>query len=328
MDADLVLDGGGVKGVALAGAYAGLDEAGVSVHRVAGSSAGAIVGALIAAGVPSSRLTQLARELDYRKFADEGVLDHLGLPGKALSVLFEKGVYEGRYFRDWLDALLKDLGKRTFGDLRLDDPEDRLPPGRGYRLVVIVSDVTRGVLVRLPWDYPAYGLDPDEQLVADAVHASSAIPFVYEPVKLDYRGEQGHKQTAFLVDGGLLSNFPVDLFDPTDGKPPRRPTFGIKLSARPESAQQQRFAVHSTYDFAKAVLGTVLTAQDQMHIDDPCVQGRTIFVDTTGVRATDFDLTPEERQRLFDSGVAATRKFLATWDFQKYLRRCPHEKTP
>ena len=60
-----------------------------------------------------------------------------------------------------------------------------------------------------------------------------SIPFFYEPVKLD---NAKHK-ACWFVDGGMLSNFPVDVFDRTDGQPPRWPTFGIKLSARPEAAQ-------------------------------------------------------------------------------------------
>ena len=51
-----MLEGGGVKGVGLVGAYAQLTEAGYEFHRIAGTSAGAIVGALIAAGMSPSEL--------------------------------------------------------------------------------------------------------------------------------------------------------------------------------------------------------------------------------------------------------------------------------
>jgi NTE family protein len=182
-DADLVLEGGGVKGIGLVGAYRELADAGYRVRRVAGTSAGAIVGALIAAGAPPEALTQTMREIDYRRFEDKGFLDHFGVAGRGLSVLFEKGIYEGAYLRDWLHGLLSDVGAATFGDLRItDDPDSSLPPERAYRLVVLTSDVSRGRLVRLPWDYPRYGLDPDEQFVADAVRASMSIPIFYEPV--------------------------------------------------------------------------------------------------------------------------------------------------
>ncbi len=236
MDADLVLEGGGVKGIGLVGAYEALLNAGYRFHRVAGTSAGAIVGALIASDMPIEELRRVMREVDYGRFQDKGFLDHLGLVGKGASLLFEKGIYEGHYLQEWLDGLLGGLGKRTFGDLRIDDPNSSLPPERAYRLVVMTSDVTRGRLARLPWDYPVYGLNADDQLVADAVRASMSIPFFYEPVQFKGRTKKGKRVTSYMVDGGMLSNFPVDVFDRTDGRPPRWPTFGIKLSARPKSS--------------------------------------------------------------------------------------------
>ena len=54
-----------------------------------------------------------------------------------------------------------------------------------YRLVVTATDLTSGELLYLPWDYPSLGLDPDQQLVADAVAASMAIPLFFEPRYLE-----------------------------------------------------------------------------------------------------------------------------------------------
>ena len=190
MDADLVLEGGGVKGIALVGAYTALSEAGYNVHRIAGTSAGAIVGALIAAGMTSGDLKRVMREIDYGRFEDKGFLDHLGLVGKGASLLFEKGIYEGSYLRAFMNDQLNALGVETFADLRIDDPGASPTDAKAYRLVVMTSDVTRARLVRLPWDYEQYGLDPDEQRVADAVRASMSIPFFYEPVRLTDRDGQ------------------------------------------------------------------------------------------------------------------------------------------
>ena len=92
-----------------------------------------------------------------------------------------------------------------------------VPETERWKLVVITADVSDGRLVRLPWDYPLYGLDPDEQSVAAAVRASASIPFFFEPVRL--RTPSGG--TAVLVDGGLLSDFPVDTFDRPHGERPQ-----------------------------------------------------------------------------------------------------------
>ena len=167
---------------------------------------------------------------------------------------------------------LKNLGVTTFGDLALDD--DHLPEGRRYKLVVTVADLTAAQLVRLPWDYRRlYGLDPDEQPVADAVRASMAIPFFYPPVKLT--GVSG--ATSTLVDGGVLSNFPIDTFDRPDGKPPRWPTFGITVLPRlTEGIGEVMPALKPLRFFEQtalleSLLTTMLAGHDQTHLNQPWV---------------------------------------------------------
>lgn len=310
-DADLVLEGGGVKGIGLVGAISVLEEHGYVFHRVAGTSAGAIVGSLVAAGMTSAQMQQVMQQVEYGKFQDEGFLDHLGLVGKGLSLLLEKGIYEGKYLKEWLGDQLKGLDVQTFADLRLDDPGSSLPAAQSYKLVVMTSDISRGRLARLPWDYPAYEKVAGDEHVADAVRLSMSIPFFYEPVKM---------AGSWFVDGGMLSNFPVDAFDRTDGKPPRWPTFGIKLSARP-NANQVAHQVSGTFSLAKAMIGTMTNWHDQMHLDDPAVLARTIFVDTGQVKATDFGIDPATQAQLYQSGRDAATKFLATWDFGAYTAK-------
>src|SRR3712207_6026966 len=229
---DLVLEGGGVKGIALVGALSVLEEAGYRVQRVAGTSAGAIVGSLVAAGIPAADLVDRIKRLDDRRFQDKGWEDLIPLLGQWLSLLLDKGLYEGRYLLEWLGERLTERGVRTFNDLRItpeQDPGSDLPPDTSYRLAVIVSDVTCGRMRTFPADYDRYGLEADGVRVADAVRASASIPFFFEPVTLkDIRAERD----VVLVDGGMLSNFPVQVFDRRDGRPPRWPTFGIKLSAK------------------------------------------------------------------------------------------------
>jgi len=306
---DIVLEGGGVKGTGLVGAAQQLANAGYKPRRVAGTSAGAIVGSLLAAGMSPDDMITTMQGLDYTKFQDEGFIDKLGIPGKIASLVFEKGVYEGKYLEQWLAAQLAKLGVHTFADLKLTDEWAKdLPPERRYKLVVIVSDVSRGRLVRLPWDYAEYGLNPDEQLVAHAVRASMSIPFFYEPVTL---------QGKYLVDGGLLSNFPIDIFDDTA----EWPTFGIKLSAKADALTKMN-PVNNPLDYALAILSTATNAHDAMHIDNPCTQMRTIFVDTFDIKATNFAISKADQIRLLQSGQKYAKAFLQTWDFAKYRHTC------
>lgn len=327
--ADLVLEGGGVKGIGLVGAVATLARAGYSFPRVAGTSAGAVVAAFVVAlqhaGEPLERLEDVARSLDYRRLRDRGTVGRMAGPlarvVDGLSLAFDGGVFEGDYLRSWLKGSLAELGVRTFGDLRLNDTDSTLPPGHLYSLVVTASDVSRKRLVRLPWDYPVYGLDPDEQEVADAVRASASIPFFFEPVTLRSRGEEGEPLVSTMVDGSVLSNFPVALFDRTDRRPPRWPTFGVRLSMRSDG-RVQTTAVSGTVSLALSLVETMLEACDARHIDDPCVQARSIFVDASGVSPVDFAITDDMQEQLLLAGHEAAGGFLARWDFDRYLAQC------
>ncbi len=328
LNADLVLEGGGVKGIAHVGALSVLAKRGYQFHRVAGTSAGSVAAAFVAAGVPVDRLETLMRpgadpaSIDYRRLPETAHIRIPGVVGDAISILFEKGIYDGDYLRNFIHKTLqRETNGRvtTFGDLRLDDGRRDLTPDQQYRLVVMVADVSRGSLVRLPWDYGLYGYPPDAMPIADAVRASTSIPFFFKPVQFGWK--QPVTNVSYWVDGGALSDFPIEVFDRTDGQPSRWPTFGIKLSARPGAGELLN-RVGSTLSFAKGLLETVVNGNDQVHLADPCVADRTIFVDTSAVQSTDFSLSEAQQQQLFDAGQQAAERFLARWDWEAYLRRC------
>jgi NTE family protein len=329
--ADLVLEGGGVKGIALVGVVSVLQEAGYTFPRVAGTSAGAIVGALVASGMPADRMLEVMRATDYSRFQDGTILDRLGPLGQGASLLFQNGIYEGNYLKQYLRELLPDE-METFAGLRLPpDPGSDLPQSRRYRLVVMASDVSQHRLVRLPWDYPTlYSLDPDRQSVVEAVRASMSIPFFFEPARIDYtidRGGRQEKGRSVVVDGGMLSNFPVQVFDRRDGKPSRWPTFGIKLSSRPHDHPRPR-EIHGPLSLTFGMLSTLLGWSDRGHVDDPSVCARTIFVDTFGISAVSFDLSADDQDRLYRSGREAATKFLESWDFAQYSATYPAQAKP
>jgi NTE family protein len=305
--ADLVLEGGGVKGIGLVGAISVLEEAGYTFQRVAGTSAGSIVGCLVAAGMKAPQMKKVMEGLEYHKFRDPTTLSRVPLVGRAMSLSFKQGIYQGAYVESFVAEQLRGLGVTTWGDLRRDDPESSLPPERRYSLVVHVSDVTKSALLRLPWVYGSmFGLDADKQPVAEAVRASSSIPFFFVPKKL----KQLNGPASWLVDGGMLSNFPIDVFDRTDGQPPRWPTIGIKLSAEQPPNDPGR-TVTGTITLGKAMVATLTSWYDRMHVNDPGVQDRTIFVDTTGLRATDFGITKQQQETLYENGRSAATKWLS-----------------
>ncbi len=311
--ADLVLEGGGVKGIGLASAVLELDKLGYTFPRVAGTSAGAIAAALIAAlskkGRPLSDLTDILATVDYPKFMNAN-------PVLALAHLVSKmGMYDGKYLTDWLGDALKQIGITKFGDLQLDDggADSKLTDSQKYSLVVHTADITRGRLVRLPWDYPVYGIDVDEHPIVDAVRASMSIPFFFEAIRfhapdctvddVQYKGSE-----VTWVDGGMLSNFPVECFDRGDGVAPRWDTIGIKLSAK-QTTVSGGTNVTNVFGEAIACLHTLLDNADRYYLT-PDKARRTIFVDNGGIKATDFHLTTEDQDKLRANGVKAVADWL------------------
>lgn len=319
---DLVLEGGGAKLPGLVGAVNALSSADYSINRIAGTSAGAVVGALTTAGIEPERLVETILRKDFTDFEDLNPAFSL-VPwlGKAQGLLFHKGMYLGTALHDFLDDILAAQGIRTWGDLRLHDPHSALPPERQYRLVVIVSDVSRGRMLRLPWDYKeALGVDPDSQSVAEAVCASAATPFFFRPRSLPGDPRVAGSTSVLGSDGGLLSNFPVDIFDRKDSQPARWPTLGVMLSARTTPKSEWRPNAN-TYQYARSLLSTMINAHDRRHIDDPSVTDRTIFVDTAEQSSTDFALSAEDKRTLLESGETAANQFLSTWDWPAWKDR-------
>ncbi|OBJ51738.1 patatin-like phospholipase family protein [Mycobacterium asiaticum] len=325
---DLVLSGGGVKGVGLVGAVVAIMDAGYAVKRVSGVSAGSLVGSILAAAsngdqLTSAQIKEIALTLPYEKFRDAGPVGHLPVVGQAWGLLRENGIYRGDFAHQWIRSELKNLGVTTFGDLALRDKQIRAD--RRYRLAVTVTDITTGQLVRLPWDYERlYGLDPDEQPVADAVRASMSIPFYFRPVTLT--SAAGLDST--LVDGGVLSNFPIDSFDRFDGKPPRWPTFGVTVMPNlPEGNDQLIPGVGALRLLGppsvllEQLITTMFVGHDQTYLNQPWVSARAIRVDSTAVNFLDFGISRKDAEALYTKGYDAATAFLSTWNWVEYLER-------
>lgn len=315
-----------MKGIGLGGAIRALMRAGYAFQRVAGTSAGAVAGALVAAGMSEPDLEDAMARLDYARVPDRG-LPRIPVVSEGISLLHSGGAYEGDYIRDFVRGELEALGVRTFADLRRSDPgaDANLPPERRYKLVVMATDVTHGRLLRLPWDYGLLGLDPDEQLVADAVRASISIPLYFDPVVV---ADAAGGERVTLVDGGVLSNFPIEIFDRTDLRPPRWPTLGVKIMPELPAGDPELFPgialpALAPVKLLERVVATAIVGNDQTYLERPCVRRRTISVDTSAVGVVEFDASERQRETVIASGAAAAEAFLSTWDWDAFRRACP-----
>ncbi|MFC2050413.1 patatin-like phospholipase family protein [Chloroflexota bacterium] len=310
LKADAVFEGGGVKGIGHVGAVAVAEELGYQWVNVAGTSAGAIVAALLAAGYSAAEIKGILLDLDYRKFKDASALDKVPLVGPMASLTFEKGIYEGQFFEDWIRELLLKKNIETFGDLIIKEYKN--DERYCFKLRVIASDISRGRLLVLPQDIAYYGVRPEDLNVAAAIRMSMSIPFFYEAVPLK---NMRTNQVSYIVDGGILSNFPVWLFD-VEGKP-QWPTFGFKL-VEPEEGAPHR--VRGLISLLTALFATMLEAHDARYIENGDFI-RTIPIPTLGVKTTQFNISREESEELYKSGRQAAEDFFDRWDFDKYVTK-------
>jgi len=306
-----IFEGGGVKAFAILGALHEAEKRGYAWVNVAGTSAGAIIASFIAAGYTADEIKEMVWDLDFKKFKDKdwlGQIPYLGLP---LRLWFKNGLYRGVFLENWIRQVLADKGIHTFKDLVLKDFEN--DSKCRYKLVVIATDVSQRKLLRLPYDIKDYNIDPDDLDVASAVRMSANLPFFFEPYTLAYFDTKKLKRYSYIIDGGVLSNFPVWIFDRE--KAPPWPTLGFKI-IEPDSINPIR--ITNPFDLFKATLTTMLEAHDRLFEIDPKSAVRTIPIPSLGIKTTDFDIISEQKEKLFMSGIQATNSFFTGWDFDTF----------
>ena len=306
---DGVFEGGGVKGIALVGAAAEIEAAGYEFVNLAGTSAGAIVATLLAAGYSAAEVKQTINGINFSTFEDPNLIGRIPYVGALVDEIFNKGLYKGDVFLNLIRDLLAKKGIHTFRDLIR--PEFANDDRYRFKVRVVASDISRGRMLVLPQDINVndYGIAPEDLEVALAVRMSMSIPYFFEPVKL---------KDSYIVDGGLLSNFPVELFD--SAGVPAWPTFGFKLvlSGQADPTQLVQHPISGPISELAALFFTAMEAHDAYYLsNDKFV--RTITIDSLNIGATDFNLTPDQKEALYQSGVSAAKTFLAHWDFQKYI---------
>jgi NTE family protein len=188
---------------------------------------------------------------------------------------------------------------------------------------VTATDLSRKRLVYLPWQYDDYGRDPDEQRVVDAVRASASIPYFFEPVSLS-----GPHGISTLVDGAIVSNYPISMFDREDGRPARWPTIGIRVGDPVPEISDDVHEVNGPVALGAALVETAIEGCQAEHVMEPCNVARSIAVDTSSVSAIDFDIDDARRRQLTENGREAAAAFLADWDYEAWSEQCRPAAAP
>lgn len=293
---DAVFEGGGVKGVAFVGAIQETERRGYCFHQIAGTSAGSVTASLLAAGYNGEEIEEIMVEMSFFDFLETNWVGRIPLLGKGLNILFKNGMYTGNYMEDWIGEKLRRKGIVTFGDL----PEGRLK--------IIASDISNGRILVIPDDLHRYGIKWETFSISKAVRMSTAIPYFFQPYVINKR----HKKTL-IVDGVLLSNFPVWLFDSISI--PRWPTFGYRLEGSNTGTPSK---ITGPLSMLKAIFSTMMEAHDRRYIEEQQAS-RTIFLPVDSIKATDFAITYDQKRHLIEMGRNAAKQFLDRWDFSSYI---------
>jgi NTE family protein len=206
---NLVMEGAGVKGFAYSGALQVLDSMGIlqNIKRVAGTSVGAIQACLLAIGYTSDELIGLTANIPLRRFNDGGWF----FAGGFIRLRNQFGWYKGERIAKWIEELIEAKtgnGDITFGELHAQRE------AKGYKdLYITGTDLTYQCLRVFSYEqYP-------QMRIRDAVRISLSIPLYYRAVLMDDTGRVYDKPNGQLlhvmVDGGVLSNYPIFIFDST-----------------------------------------------------------------------------------------------------------------
>ncbi|WGK65988.1 patatin-like phospholipase family protein [Croceiramulus getboli] len=188
----LVLSGGGAKGLAHIGALKAIEEAGVKIDYVGGTSMGAIIGALYASGYTVKQLDSLFEYADFDRLIQDDLSRRsktfyekedaekyaITLPFNNFKVSFPSALSKGQNIYNLMVKLTQPVAEiRDFSELPIP-------------FFCIATDVEKGKQVML-----------EEGYLPQAITASGALPSLFSPVLLNGR---------MLIDGGVVNNFPVD----------------------------------------------------------------------------------------------------------------------
>jgi NTE family protein len=300
MQADGVFSGGGIKGLAFAGALQAAAEAGYPEwHQLAGTSAGAITAMTLAVGYDAAGIKAQLDAFDFAKIADYGGPLHIGV---VENIAVHRGLTHGKVLHQWIRDLLAHAPKPAtkFGEL-------------DGRLKVVGTDIAHRRMVVFPDDVGLYVDDddkplvPDEFPIADAVRISAGFPYFFPPLKLR---DAVTKKEGVMVDGGVVSAYPVFLFD---APKPEHPTWGFRLFGGSSREQPLYDAVDGPdwpIDMLWGVLDTSINALDSLEMKP--FGNRTISIPTGAVPTLEFSLTAEQKQFLYDSGYNSAKQFFAS----------------
>jgi NTE family protein len=245
------------------------------------------------AGYSPRELEDIVNETDFGPLTKKTKLCGIPLIGRPLSIIVNKGMYDSGMIESWVGGLLEKKGVTKFGDVMRDGKSD---------LKIIAADITRSKMLVLPEDLADYGIDPAGFSIARAASMSSSIPYFFTPVII----KTGDK-VNYIVDGGLLSGFPVWIFDEENGGVQ---TLGVMIKNQQSSTSRGKTDIISyTEDIINAPIN-----EDETNFVRNKDLVRTMVIDYDGrVSATDFAKVNNSKKIMMQSGYESAVRFLEVY---------------
>jgi NTE family protein len=318
---NLALEGGGIRGIAYAGAFKVLEEKNILQHieNVAGSSAGAIAGLMIAIGYDAAEIDSVLMSLPFEKFNDgKG-----GLIGKYRRIKRDFGVYKGDRFEKWLRVML--FSKLGNEDLTFEELHQLKLKNSTYKdLFCTGTNISRQRL-----EVFSYKNSPNLS-IATAVRISGGIPLYFTPIALDdslqvIEDGDTSKYINYYVDGGMLCNYPISMFDTCrQGGSPlectdllfNELTLGIKLERKEQidnflnnSNEIPKYNPKSFKEYMSAFGNLMMETMERKYPHLANEKGRTIFLSYDKIPARIKKMSFKDKRLLFDNGVKGTQSF-------------------
>lgn len=206
----------------------------------------------------------------------------------------------------------------------------------------VTTDIQNECKIVLPLDACHYFTDPGQQNPAQYIRASMAIPFFFEPYIFPFEGQAGQpcpycrqkrKQTIIhtkvsqsgrLIDGGSLSNFPINLFHQGHIKEPRIPIMGVRIVDEEPVRTNLVDQKTSFGGYVGMMINTIRNNEDNSFLTiNPFYQNYCIaHIKTyeTNISWLNFDLTPKQKEELFLKGAEAAVEFLEKFNWPEYKK--------
>lgn len=259
-------------------------------ERVIGTSAGALVGSLVAAGYSGRELRTVVGEVGWSDLLDPPLVSEIPWIGRHLAMVAWNGIYRReRLERTWR-RLLAAKGVHTFDDMA---------PGT---LRGVATDLTHTKPAVFPDDLKAYDLDRLRFLVARAVLMSAAVPFAFRTVKIPR--PDGPK--IHLADGAMAAKFPVQLATFQPGTP----VVGLRLAEGNEA--HGHHDIRGPLSLAAAVISSGMGARETL--PNLCSGLRRVVHVPITHDPLDFQLTRSQALDLFDIGYEAGDRYFDAVD--------------